>query len=459
MNHIIPTDIPEENRIHWLTENLNKFCVLPFINLNTNPNGNLKLCCNIQKDRFLNEKDIPFNLGYHDIDTLWNSDYMKNVRRGHRLNLGHRDCQECYDLEKTTGHSPRIGQNIIWVKETKNDFLDKILSKASIDKIDPKLETYPLSLELRLGNQCNLKCLSCWAMSSSLIHDERSDVLDSGALDDGNLSWLKEKWYEDRTLVNNSQLKAWFETDIFYSNFKKMAPNLFRLYVTGGEPTLIKANYKLLQMLLDADNTSCRIEFTSNMYVWNNDFYSRLEKFKNVEVQMSIDGAETIGEYIRYPSNFKKVRENVEKVAKIASQTEGRWHLRCWTVYQALNYRHLENVWDFLYEIATKYKVTIDWWPITLYYPEYLSISAVPQEKRDEYSETLKTIIQKYSTNKEYTETTYFTLNPKTEETVLNSLLQPKYDSDLHEKLIQYIKLNDKVRNLDGLKIFKDILQ
>lgn len=454
----VPADIPEQYRIEWITRNLDKFCVLPFINLNTNPNGNLKLCCNIQNDHFLNENDVPFNLGYHDIDMLWNSDYMKSVRQGHRSNVGHNHCQECYKIEETTGHSPRVGQNVEWVKRTNVPIIREILAKASSDNLNPSIDNYPISLELRLGNQCNLKCISCYAMSSSLIHDERTEMLENGYVEGIELGWLKYKWTTEKDLVNNSQLKAWFETETFYNNFRKMAPNLYRLYVTGGEPTLIKANYKLLQMLLDANNTDCRIEFTSNMFVWNNDFYSRLEQFKNVEVQMSIDGAEIIGEYIRYPSNFKKVRENVEKVMSIASKKQGNWRMKCYSVYQALNYKHLEPVWDLLFDMAHKYEVKIDWWPITLYYPEYLSMAAVPLEKRVAYAEQLKKIIKKYSVNNDYTAPAYFTFNPTTEEACVNSLTQAPYDPELHSRLIQAITVNDKFRNVTGMEIFKDIL-
>ena len=64
INHVIyavpkvPEDVGSENRIDWLTENLRRFCTLPWLNLNTNPNGNVKLCCSITMDHFVNIKII-----------------------------------------------------------------------------------------------------------------------------------------------------------------------------------------------------------------------------------------------------------------------------------------------------------------------------------------------------------------------------------------------------------------
>ena len=109
-----------------------------------------------------------------------------------------------------------------------------------------------MSLELRLGNQCNLKCLTCWSVSSSLVYNERVDIVKKDILRDNELGWLEPIWKEEIKSVDNYNIDEWYETETFYSNIRKMAPNLRRLYTTGGEPTLIKANYKMLEMLLES---------------------------------------------------------------------------------------------------------------------------------------------------------------------------------------------------------------
>jgi organic radical activating enzyme len=436
----VPSNISREQRIEWMTKNLDKFCVLPWLNLNTNPNGNIKLCCNIQIDHFVSD-GTPFNLGYDDIDNIWQSKYMKSVREFHRYNQGSDECHECYTMEKMSGHSPRIGQNTMWIQKQKNDAnLTDYLAEVSSNVPITEPKQLPVSLELRLGNQCNLKCISCWGMSSSLIHEERKEFLNKNLLDRPELNWLKTQWTMERDLVDKTNVDNWFETDIFYSNFKKLAPALKRLYTTGGEPTVIKSNYKMFQLLLDAGNTDCRIEFTSNMTNWNPLFYDKLSKFKNVEIQMSIDGIDEIGEYIRYPSNFAKVRENMFKVAELVSLNSG-WRLKCYTVLQALNYKHLVPIWDLLNQLTEKYRITIDWWPITLSSPDFLSLAAVPLEDREAYVPILKAIAAGFNKREKY-----FCLGNGTVHACLESIANATFQSELQTRLANFIIFTDKQR-------------
>ena len=443
-------------------KNRDKFCLLPWLNIHTNPDGKIKLCCNVYLDHFIGGHTVDgdldtwylFNLGYHDIDLIWNDKYMRNARVLSHANEPSGECHGCYNLEKSTGHSPRIGQNQLWLERQHTDTkLQKYLIKSLNSNIgETKVSMLPVSLELRLGNQCNLQCITCWGMSSSLIHDERKEILDSGILEEKNMIWLKDKWSSDEALVSNTNLKEWFETDMFYSNFKKMAPNLKRLYTTGGEPTVIKSNYKMFQMLLDEGNTDCRIEFTTNMTTWNKEFYKRLEQFKNVEIQMSIDGVDYIGEYIRYPSEFPKVLKNIRKAAELVSTRPG-WTLKCYTVLQALNCQHIGPIWDLLSDVCDEYGINIDWWPITLTAPEYLSVAAVPGdirqtlayklgEKRNQYREDLDS----------------FYIGHHTWTTLYDSLVNIEYNADLNSKLKSIVLLNDEVRQVDGEIMFADII-
>jgi len=438
-------------------KNQSKFCILPWLNLNTNPNGNLKLCCSIQEDKFILHKDgTPFNLGHHAIEELWNSDYMKNVRHSTILNQEVSDCNSCYDIEKVSGHSPRMGQNVMWGSLLKNDKPLSDFVDISLADVTKPLTQLPVSLELRLGNQCNLQCVSCWGMSSSLLHQERSEYLDKNQVNDPSLSWLKTKWILDRQAVESTDVRDWYETEAFYDNFRKMAPTLQRLYTTGGEPTLIKANYKMFEMLLEANNTSCHIEFTSNMAVWNHSFYDKLEKFKNVEIQMSVDGVDAVGEYIRYPSDFKKVRENIDKAVELASTRPG-WKIKCYTVLQAMNFKHVMSIWSMLYILSAKHDQHITWWPITLSAPKHLSLSAVPQNIREEYIELITAQSKNY--RKFYNDApNRFVVGDHTFNAYKDSLLNTTYNDDMNKRLKSFVNFNDKHRGLTGIELFKDIL-
>ena len=217
-----------------------------------------------------------------------------------------------------------------------------------------------------------------------------------------------------------------------------MAPRLQRLYTTGGEPTLIKANYRMLEMLLEAGNKTCSVEFTSNMTTWNPKFYDALSQFEEVEIQMSLDGADEVGEYIRYGSDFTVVRENVRKAFELASKNP-KWRLKTFTVLQALNYNKLVPLWDMLYELGETYNKHIDWWPIVLNFPEQLSLASVNSEERLEYLPTLLESMERYKdTNRP------FCISEGTKSVYVDALKNIPYSTEWNEKHINYIKfLND----------------
>ena len=449
----VPSDLPKEAKVQWMTKNMNKFCVLPWINLHTSPNGYIKLCCSIQYNSYiLNETDTPFNFGHDSIEKIWNSGFMRYVRETHRENKGFSACNECYNVEKISGHSPRMGQNDEWIRRKEKDAFtaEAVDDIAREDVLD--LERLPLSLELRLGNLCNLQCVTCYGLSSSPIYDERQTQLNNGDVDGPQLAWLKKMWVNEKNLVDEADVKNWYETDMFYENFRKIAPKLKRLYTTGGEPTLIKANYKMMQMLLDAGNTDCAIEFTSNMANWNYEFYSRLEKFKNVEIQMSLDGAGEVGGYIRYPSDLNRVKENIMKAAEMAS-TRPNWKVKCYTVLQVLNYRHILPIWEILREAADAHSKHIDWWPITLYSPPQLSLGAVTMEKRLAWLKEFKLLAAEFNSK-----VSYFRINDSTMTPCIDSIKNPEYSEELNKQLKQYVQVLDKSRKLNGVELFKEEL-
>lgn len=452
INHVIyavpkvPEDVSSEYRVNWVTENLRKFCLLPWLNLNTNPNGNVKLCCSIAMDHFVHrDGGRPFNLGYDDIEEIWNSFYMQNVRNLHRQNNGADDCVDCYNIERVSGHSPRKGQNQLWVeRKVKDSELSDYLTNVSNEELYSNSDILPVSLELRLGNQCNLKCVTCWGMSSSLIQDERKMILRSGKLLENNLGWLQNKWQEEVDNVEKADVKEWYETDIFYKNFKKMAPKLRRLYTTGGEPTLIKANYRMLEELIAAGNTDCRIEFTSNMTTWNPKFYEALSKFDNVEIQMSIDGVGPVAEYIRYGTEWDTVKENVDRVVAMAA-ARPNWRVVCYTVLQALNYQHITEIWAFLANTAFVNCKRIDWWPITLTYPPYLNLSVIPTEDRLQAVPKIKQEALKYESG-----SNFFTIGTQTKDALCDSISNMPYNDSMGRQFLSYKKFLDSYRTSEN---------
>ena len=102
----------------------------------------------------------------------------------------------------------------------------------------------------------------------------------------------------------------WFETEEFEYFIDCVVPNLKRLYLTGGEPTLINMNRVILDKLIEVGNNKCYVCWTTNLTNWPPEFYDKLDFFDASEVQMSIDGFEMSNTYMRYPTNWKWIEQN-----------------------------------------------------------------------------------------------------------------------------------------------------
>jgi sulfatase maturation enzyme AslB (radical SAM superfamily) len=191
------------------------------------------------------------------------------------------------------------------------------------------------------------------------------------------------------------------------------------------------------------------------MTTWNPEFYDRLAQFKNVEIQISVDGINEVGEYIRYPSDFNKVRENICKAAAMAADRPD-WVLKCYTVLQALNFRDVKNIWAFLDQVSKEYHKPIIWWPITLTSPAHLSLAAVTVEERINHIENIKLLWNKTYFKPVYDKT--FQIDQNTWNAYYNTIMNSPYDETQHTRLVEYVKFIDRQRLQDGELIFGDLL-
>ena len=76
----------------------NSCCALPFMHVQSKPDGKIKLCC-LAKNTVKDANGNPYNFGKDKIDTFFNSDYMKNIRKDMLNDVQVADCKGCYDEE------------------------------------------------------------------------------------------------------------------------------------------------------------------------------------------------------------------------------------------------------------------------------------------------------------------------------------------------------------------------
>ena len=405
------------------------FCVFPFFNLNSNTDGSVKLCCNIRENTHIKKTDLTeYNLGHDNIEDIWASDYLNKIRRDMLLGNEVPDCKDCYKHERLSGSSSRTESNAFWLK--KKNIVQKIDSYRFDDYLEPVS-----SLELRLGNTCNLSCNSCWGYSSSKSNEERLQILKK---EDTPVTF-KKQWQSEFTIPKN--INHWFKTDVYKDNIQKTSKHLNRVYITGGEPTLIKENRRLLQDLLDQGNKDCFVSFTTNGTQADSELLELLKQFPNNEIQISLDGVGLQAHYVRYPTDWQQLTQNISAIAAIPNVK-----IVFYTVISAYNLKSLSNILTYVDSIAAVRPV--GWYPIMLDNPSYMSTHIWPRDVRGDAKIAIDYL--PLSNLKKYVSQNVF-------QKVYDYYLADETYTDRIKQFKEYNEMNDRHRGTDFNSTFPEL--
>ena len=439
------------------------------MNLNSNTDGSMKICCAQNENLHLKKDDgTTFNVATDDIDEVWNSKHIQDIRK--RLLNGEQiqECNVCWNVENAEkdygGHNAPKSTRLDSIQSYMED--DGIFSwlRESIEKniqstledgwVDETLK----SLELRLGNHCNLKCNMCWGYSSSRINSERLHLLQSK--DKDMPSWLFDMWYPSEYDISKIDM-MWHENPKFLENFKKVAPKLKRLYVTGGEPSIIEANTKIINHLIDIGNKECHVSFTTNLTTWNIDLYEKLEFFDRSEVQVSIDGYRKSQEYIRYGSDWRTVSDNFKKLIQLPDKVR----IQVYNVFQIYNMFETYKLMKWMDSLSSSgvLKRNVGFYSILIDQPLYLRTNLMPWSIRDKAMRLYREFYDYSTYDNEYLD---FHGNANRIISYLESNWEPHGSYDKYCQGIEQTELNqrkmfyqytyymDKVRNTGFFRTF-----
>jgi sulfatase maturation enzyme AslB (radical SAM superfamily) len=236
-------------------------CIIPFKSTMIE-NGRYAVCCVSDKSS-LTTKDLS-------IKDFFYSSYMDSIRQKMLANEWPDECSRCKKKESLGLESMRT---------------DALKRSPEFDGSVPKLRY----LDLRLSNKCNLGCRMCWSGQSSVIAEEEGIRIEIGH---------KQEIFDDIETLD-----------------------LRDLYITGGEPMLVKENYQLLQILKDSGkDKKINLRLNTNCTVITDRFLELIKGFKSVCVNLSIDGIGPVQEYIRWQSDWAVIENNFHIWRKHAEQ-------------------------------------------------------------------------------------------------------------------------------------------
>jgi MoaA/NifB/PqqE/SkfB family radical SAM enzyme len=324
------------------------YCSLAWVGITTDPDGSLRPCC-VSDDKVTKDDGSLYNLGVDKLEDIYNSNFYKNLRQDMLDGKLIPGCKTCYSNEKYGRESRRLINNSLF---------------ANIEYTETTAEVKIQYLDMRLGNQCNLKCRMCSPMNSSMVEEEFEQNPDP----------VLDRFY----LKSEISVENWFETETFDNNINPHLSNIVTLYMTGGEPTLIKKNYDIMQRLIDnGQHDKLTLVINTNMTNTNPKFYALLKQFKKVIIQMSIDAVDDLAYYIRYPTDFKVVDKTIHDLLSLGDNII----LRAGPVIQTLNLNKLVDLFEYCENINKKYKrLVIDIRPGFVFLPAYNDITYLPKQ-------------------------------------------------------------------------------
>ncbi len=383
----------------------NSSCGWPSMQVRRRANGQVAPCC-----KFVNSEDrdgmwLKPQRDGTTLSALFSSASFGDLR--HRLERGEstKACDSCYRMEASGAKSMRL-------KSYGNKLSAGLGEKPSLR-----------SLELELGNLCNLNCRTCNSEQSTLWleQDAKLNALHPGLArpNGGGLT---------RTEIDFLDAEALSRLEV--------------LYLAGGEPLLHTTFGPVLEKVIQSGNRSCAIEFSTNCTLFPKPKeLNNLLSFATVEVYLSIDGLGAENEFLRPPSLWPVTERVVDQWVELA--------------------RENKNVLLFLSPTVSVYNITrlgrlMDWWfdklgepiergdqrlPVNfciLNSPEYLQVGILPEDIKAKRRSHFAATIESTSNRR---------LKAKLKD--LDSL----FDIQAQEQLQRFVDFENGLNGLRGVKL------
>jgi MoaA/NifB/PqqE/SkfB family radical SAM enzyme len=265
------------------------FCILPFTSVDARNDRIFGPCC---KSVLTSE--------YYSIDSYWNSTELLQLQKDALGGLQNPICSDCWKIESAGLKSLRQTVN---VRTKKQQILNPSISMINYNP----------------GRECNLACMMCSESHSSKFASMwKGEMVPPPSQHDA--------------VENHNIVSEWI-----YQNYNQLTT----LTVNGGEPLY---NKKFITMIdfLNNKNVAKNIDLyiTTNATVFSNDLIKKLKKFNKVIFSVSVEAVGMPNNYIRWLSNFDKIKHNMEILNK-------EFEISIQSTISALNIVHLPTLIEF----------------------------------------------------------------------------------------------------------------
>jgi MoaA/NifB/PqqE/SkfB family radical SAM enzyme len=389
--------LPEKNR--------NSYCPVPWREQMIESNGAIRLCC-LAQDTVKNDDGTEANVSDNSLDEIWNNRYMQETRQKMLEGIPLDICTPCYEHEANNGYSNRENE------------LEEMMRSRGEFPVDIIVKEKPDYYDVRFGNLCNMKCITCGPQYSSEHYEEYIKIYEDLKVETNNniikvdqeMAKLGEYSHVGHVLTTTEmdEIKQnkgnynWPENDrVFNSILEQITTSdTKKLYITGGEPTLSAGNLKLLTALVDnGQSKNITLWMNTNMTNVNEKFWNLVAQFKHVNVMMSIDGIGDTFDYIRYPGQWKQIEKNISKLINFINNLapgsndpndHQKFELQLSPVIQLLNLLNLEDIIEYFIKIVDPAHCAVTFCPNVLRGPDYYRINNANYNIRQEVNDRIQ---------------------------------------------------------------------
>ena len=324
----------------------------------------------------LNKIKKPDGTPYHirdDFSEAWNSKDMRDIRMAMVSGDKVAGCSTCYLQESSGRVSNRQFSNQEWADKLGSKQIKQLIDKAILN--NGSLKYNVAYLDLRLGNLCNLKCRMCNPYNSSQIAKEHIELEKTDPK-------YKAVWATTFGKFNSRimEVQEWFDQDILWDQVIDLIPSLHKVYMTGGEPTLIANNFKFMESCIEQGRTDIVLFFNTNCTNINKRFLDLIRQFKTVYINASVDGTGHVNEYIRAPSKWNQIKENVETLSKMPNVVLG--------ITPTVQVYNIFNLIEILNWAGSLGNVFVDF--LINVHPYHLAVGVLPDAVRFDVADQLE---------------------------------------------------------------------
>ena len=260
-----------------------KFCVLPWVSIETSPIGTVRPCC-LAVDEITKTNGEKFHLLNDTLDKVHHSDYMQNLRKQFLDGQQPDTCKRCWSNEDSGITSKR--------QHTLNRLKHLVTHDEWTQDAKPLI-----FIDFKLGNICNLKCRICGSWSSSTFATEEVKFTGKGG-------------YHHQMLKDGSWPRR---NQQFWTEIDNLMDQIRYLEFTGGEPFMIIEHFDLLRRLIDKGIAgNIEIHYNTNGTHFPEDAEEIWKHFKLIEIAFSIDDVGPRFEYQRANAIWTEINTNLD---------------------------------------------------------------------------------------------------------------------------------------------------